>query len=426
MKSRLAGDFLVTLGAQAGIIGLGAVTGVLSARLLGPRGRGELAALTLWPMLLVFLFGMGMNSSVVYHSGKRQYSPSQIWTAALVAGGALSICALLAGFAVVPLVLHRYTPEVRGLADLFLAVIPAVWLAGLAGSFMQGTLNMAAYNSLRAAAPLVYAAGLVVLYALHVSSLRDVVLFQMLGFGAALAAGLYFLLSRLEIGWSWDRRVCRSLLKFGFKTHLGNISSYVNRSADQLILSLFVPPQQLGLYAVAVTAAGAVGFLPQAAGIVTIANGSNSGPEETRRVIAYSFRLSLLWLVAACSALFVIAPYAIRLLFGGAFAGSAAACRILLPGMVAVGLNQVLYEGARAFNQPELPSYTEGLAMIVTVAGLALLLPQFGFLGAAIASTLAYVSSFVLMLVLCRSRMQLGPLRLLGLPSRQVRPQQAC
>lgn len=426
MKSRLANHFLLTLGAQAGILGLGAVSGILSARLLGPRGRGELAALTLWPMLLAFLSGMGINASVVYHTGKRRYSLSQIWTSSVVIGCVLSACALLAGFVVIPLVLHRYTPEVRGLAVLFLAAIPLIWLGGLPCSLMQGTLHMAAYNGLRAVAPFVFAAGLVVLYGLHRSSLGDVVLFQMLGLAAALVAGFYFLFTRLEIGWSWDRHACLSLLKFGFKTHLGNLSWYVNRSADQLILTLFVPPQQLGLYAVAVTAAGVVGILPQAAGVVTIANGSNSGPQEARKVIEYSFRVSLLWLVAACCGLFVIAPYAIRLLFGAAFAGSATACRILLPGMAAVGLNRVLYEGARAFNQPELPSYSEGFAMIVTIVALALLLPRFGYLGAAIASSLAYVSSFVFMLALSRSRMQLGPMRLLGFCSSRVLEEHAC
>jgi O-antigen/teichoic acid export membrane protein len=377
-------------------------------------------------MLLVFLFGMGMHASVVYHTGKRQYSVSQIWTASLVVGGLLSVCAFLAGLAVIPTALRQYPPEVRGLALLLLATAPIIWLGGIPTSFMQGTLNMLAYNTLRAIAPFVFAAGLGILYWLHRASLRDVVLFRILGLVLALASGLYFLLSRMERLWVWDRHACLSLLKFGFKTHLGNMSSYVNRSADQLILSLFVPPQQLGLYAVAVTAAGVVGFLPQAAGMVTIAGGANSSPIQARRIITYSFRVSLLWLIVACCGLFVIAPYAIRLLFGSPFAGSVAACRVLLPGMVAAGLNQVLYEGARAFNHPELPSYTEGFSMIVTVVALCLLLPHFGFLGAAIASTLAYVSSLILMLGFCGSRMQLGPLRLLGLTASPVQVEHAC
>lgn len=419
-RSRLAGHYLVTVGAQFGILGLGAVTGVLSARLLGPRGRGELAALSLWPMLLVFLFGMGVNDSIVYHTGRRQYGISQIWTASLVIGGALSVCTILVGLGVIPLALRHYTPEVRWLAILFLLMTPVMLLGGVPSSLLQGTLNMVAYNCLRAVAPFVFAAGLLILFGLHLASLLGVVLFRFLGLVFLLAAGLFFLFLRLEFRWSWNPQVCRSLLKFGFKTHLGNISSYVNRSADQLLLSLLVPPQQLGLYAVAVTAAGVVGVVPQAAGMVTIASGANSTPDEARKIIACSFRVSFMWVLVVCCGLYLVVPYAIKLFFGAPFAGSIAACRVLLPGMGAVGLNQVLYEGARAFNHPELPSYAEGLSMILTIVALFLLLPRFGLMGAAIASTLAYVSSLFLMLVFFKSRIHMGPLSLLGLSSGPV------
>jgi O-antigen/teichoic acid export membrane protein len=92
--------------------------------------------------------------------------------------------------------------------------------------------------------------------------------------------------------------------------------------------------------------------------------------------------------------------------------GSGLACRILLPGSIALGLNQVLYEGARSLNDPALPSHSEGLAVVLTCLGLSVLLPRFGFLGAAIASTLAYTSSLAFTLALYRLRLRF-PLRML-------------
>jgi O-antigen/teichoic acid export membrane protein len=186
------------------------------------------------------------------------------------------------------------------------------------------------------------------------------------------------------------------------------VSSYVNRSADQLVLSLFVAPSELGLYAVAVTMATAVGLFPQAAGIVTLAAGSSSNSNETRKIIGHSFLASLVWLSIMCSLLFILAPALIKLIFGSAFARSATACRILLPGAAALGLNQVLYDGARSLGEPALPSYAECFATVVTFLGLWAFLPRFGFIGAAIASTLAYVSSLGLMLFLCRTRLRIG------------------
>jgi O-antigen/teichoic acid export membrane protein len=99
---------------------------------------------------------------------------------------------------------------------------------------------------------------------------------------------------------------------------------------------------------------------------------------------------------------------------------SGLACRILLPGSIALGLNQVLYAGARSLDDPALPSYSEGLATVLTCVGLYLLIPRFGFLGAAIASTLAYTSSLVFTLALFRRRLRFSWRELLRGPFMQA------
>jgi O-antigen/teichoic acid export membrane protein len=212
----------------------------------------------------------------------------------------------------------------------------------------------------------------------------------------------------------------KSLLRFGWKTQMATVTSYVNQRVDQLLLSLLVGPRELGLYVVAVTVSLAVGFLPQSLAMVTLAGGSNLSREGAKALIVQSFRTSLFWLVASCSALFVVAPWLISLVFGPKFSGSTLACRILLPGSIALGLNQVLYEGARSLNDPVLPSFAEGLAAVLTCFGLYVLLPRLGFIGAAIASTLAYSSSLVFMLVLYRLRLDFPLYELLGVSDATV------
>jgi O-antigen/teichoic acid export membrane protein len=73
-----------------------------------------------------------------------------------------------------------------------------------------------------------------------------------------------------------------------------------------------------------------------------------------------------------------------------------------------LGLRQVLYEGARALGKPAVPSYAEGFGTIVTIFALYLLLPRYGFVGAAIASTFAYGVSFVFILLFCELRLQIN------------------
>jgi O-antigen/teichoic acid export membrane protein len=103
----------------------------------------------------------------------------------------------------------------------------------------------------------------------------------------------------------------------------------------------------------------------------------------------------------------------IRFAFGGLFDGSIVACRILLPGALVTGLNFVLYNAASAMGRPGLASYAEGAGVIVTAVGLCFLVPRYGYIGAAIVSSLAYTVSFLVMIVLAHLLLKMSILFLL-------------
>lgn len=415
LHSRFRRDLAGTFATQAGILGLGAVTGILTARMLGPQGRGELAALTLWPMTLIFLCSMGLDAALVFHVGKQQFKLTEVWTAGVFLGAVQTVAVVLMGLLVLPLALREYFAAVRHLSFLFLAFAPFFMIGGQPIAIFRGQVKMTAYNAVRTVAPGVYAAGLVMLFLLHRHSLSAVVGCQLAGV-ALLAATGYILLCRWDtLRVVWNTGALKGLVSFGWKTQLSNVTAFVNQRIDQLLLSLFIPPHDLGLYVVAVTVTSGMGIFPAAAGTVTFATGTSMKPHDAARIISRSLQASLLWLGVGAVVLFAVVPWAIPWVFGRPFAGSVLACRVLLPGTVALGLNQVLYDGARALNQPALPSYSEGSSLIVTAGCLYLLVPRIGFLGAAIASTLAYTASFIVTLVLFERRTGLGWRQLLGL-----------
>jgi O-antigen/teichoic acid export membrane protein len=360
------------------------------------------------------LAAMGMNQAIVFHVGKRLFKVSEIWTGTLVIALAQSALVILVGIILLPVVLRNYPGLVRQYAFIYLMFVPVMMVGGYPSSFLQGKLDMASYNLVRCTPGFVYAVGLAALACLRRGNLAEVVAFLILGsvVGGGVAYGL--LLKKEKLRLAWNRRAALSLSKYGFKTQFESVNSYINQRVDQLLLSLFVAPRELGLYVVAVTLSLAVGFFPQAMGIVTLAAGSNLPPSEARQAISLSFRLSLMWLLLLCTGIFVVAPQLIVFFFGPKFAGSVLACRILLPGTAFLGLRQVLYEGARALGKPAVPSYAEGLGTIVTISALYLLLPRYGFVGAAIASTLAYGTSFVFVLLFCEYRLQISLRQLFG------------
>jgi O-antigen/teichoic acid export membrane protein len=318
------------------------------------------------------------------------------------------VCVILLGVIVVPLALRQYSPAVVHLGLVFLLFGPVSLLAAYPPNLLQGKLDFVSFNFLRGIPPLTYAAGLGGLFLLKRPILKDVVGAQILGLMLAFLGGYTLLFARQPVHFAVNWRACKDLLNYGWKSQLSSVTYFINQRLDQLLLSVFVAPRELGLYVVAVTVSTSLTFFPQASAMVTLAAGSNVEAARARIVIANSFRSSLVWLLVGCSALFVLVPWLIPFAFGPSFKGSVLASQILLPGAVALGLNQVLYEGTRSMGHPALPSYAEGLAMVLTGGGLYLLLPRFGFLGAAIASSIAYTGSLAVMILFCRTRLQIS------------------
>jgi O-antigen/teichoic acid export membrane protein len=399
---------------QGFILGLGTLTGILSARLLGPVGRGEYAVIIIWPLGIVALLSLGINQAIAFNVGRRAFTISEMATAATAIGSIQGALSIVIGLLVIPSALAKYPLAVRHLGIIFVLLTPVLILGTYTSNLFQGQYGLFRFNIIRVAAPLTYSVGLLGLYFTHRPSLDLVISVQLTAYLVALVLGSTMVLGILRPRLKWNVSAIPCLIHFGFRTQATNLASYFNQRIDQLALSLLVPPRQLGFYAVAVTLSTAVTVFPQAVGIVTFSRGSTQSIEDAKGTIGSSFRASLIWLLGCCSVLYVLSPFLIRIVFGAAFDGSILACRILLPGAMMIGLNQVLYNGASALGRPGLPSCAEGVSMAVTAVGLYLLVPRYGYIGAAIVSSVAYTISFVLMLVLAHRLLGLSPRVLLS------------
>lgn len=403
-----------TVFSQGLLLGLGAVTGILAARVLGPTHRGEFQAVVIWPLAIGSLITLGMPQSIAFYVGRKAYSISETVTAVGVIALVQSVLSILIGLIAVHFALARYSPAVQHLGFIFVLFTPVFILTGYPATLFQGAQDPLRFNIIRTAPTLIYFLGIVIFSAVHRLTIATAAAVQLAGYAVTVVLGLALTLLVFKPRWAWTAGAIPKFLHYGVRTQATSITNYVNQRVDQMILSLFVPPRQLGLYVVAVTLSTAVTVFPQAAGIVTFGRGSAQTREDAIRTMGVSFRASLLWLLVCCTALFLLAPFLIHLVVGHAYDGSILACRILIPGAMMIGLNQVMYNGASALGRPGLPSIAEGVSVGITGLGLYLLVPRYGFIGAAVVSTIAYSISFLTMLVLCRTVLRVGFRDLLG------------
>jgi O-antigen/teichoic acid export membrane protein len=368
------------------------VNSILLSRWLGPAGRGEVAAAMLWPMLLVYLSSMGLIPAILYFAALPESKPQAIFANGLWLGLTQGALAILVGFAALPWLLRSQTAEVVGAARVYLLVIPLSLVTQYGVSILQGRMRIVAFNRLRLILPAGYLIGTISLMLAGQLALLNIILLHLLLTAIAIIAMLITLLRsgtrlRLEI----DGPLAGQMLKYGAKVHIGNITGLANMSLDQVLMAAWLAPNYLGLYVVAVSAAGLGQIFSQAVQMVlTPSITQKESLLERAAVLQGAFRRYWLLSFLITLGLAALLPIAIPLVFGANFKEAVWPAEVLLLGIFFIGAKDLLSGGAQALGNPWLGSKANLIALFVTVSLLYLLLPTLGIMGAAIATAVAY------------------------------------
>jgi O-antigen/teichoic acid export membrane protein len=89
-----------------------------------------------------------------------------------------------------------------------------------------------------------------------------------------------------------------------------------------------------------------------------------------------------------------LGPFAIRYLYGDAFAGAITPLLILLPGVLMLSQAHIFYSDLNGRGKPEVTTLSALAALILTIVLDLVLIPRYGITGAAVASTCAYTAEF--------------------------------
>jgi O-antigen/teichoic acid export membrane protein len=372
------------------------LSGVLAARGLGPAGKGIVTAVTTWPMMLGYLSILGLNNSVTVRIAQkhREGLPSTLATIvaySLVAGGIVALGAV----AVIPSALSHLGSQASVLTVWALATLPVILLGDLLLSINVALGRIRLANRCRIVTPMVILVGTVALMSAGaVTTMRIVAL--------NLAAGVPpIVIGAMGLPWRemrLDMRELREDLKFGVRSHLGGILAITNSRLDVLLITAFLPASQLGYYGVANNMMIPVMFAAQAAAALLTPRvarmggaGSRGGLDRSQLAsIRADGRRFALFGLAGAAVVAGLAPVAVPLVFGAAFRPVLVLVWVLLPGFVARSYAVVMSAGALGGRRPWVGNLAEGAGVLVTVTLLWLLLPRYQALGAAIASTVAY------------------------------------
>ncbi len=243
--------FLSGLAVNVLVMGIGFITGILSARYLGPEGRGVLAVATRWSGLFVMLFSVGLPGAFIYLGKQFPEKQRELFGSYLLMGLTAGMLGLFIGLALLPFLLANQPAEVILLAQVAMMAVPCGVMAdGLLGS-LQTLNSFGKVMALRILNPL-----------LTLLIILGLLAFDRYSVGTFVAASVIGSVFLFFIPLLWVYRVIRprfvqikansqSLFSMGVQLYAGGLAASFGVNLDQLIMSLFLSTYSLGLYAVA-------------------------------------------------------------------------------------------------------------------------------------------------------------------------------
>jgi O-antigen/teichoic acid export membrane protein len=379
---------------------LGAVTGIVLARALGPEERGDLAAVVVWPTVLVFVGGVGLAEAAMYFGatqpGQVRGLSRELLRFGLIQGAGLAV---ITACLIYPLTFGYAAPWDSWWTTSMTLYYPLYFLAVYPMCLANGLGHHRLFHFWRTVPGLVLVATFAGLASAGALTKESAVIAYLVAQGIAAAAAWLLLRPVQSSIRTVDEAVSRrELLSYGWRSGTATAASTLNERLDQLAIAAFLAPVALGYYTIAWTITSLSSLASSAvtlAGIPSLASlDDDVRRQASRRLLQISIALALL----VATPLFIMAPPLIELLFGPEFRPAVTPARILILASVVLSVNKALGTVLRGTGRPADVAAGETLGLVITAGALTVMVPVWGITGAATASSVAYVA---VCLVLC-------------------------
>jgi O-antigen/teichoic acid export membrane protein len=396
-RNIFARNVLSTFIAKGLALILTVVTSAIIARWLGPEGKGMLALALLVPGTLVIFLSFGIGVSNVYFIGSRRLDLPTLTKnsvsfalLATILGAGIIFFLLVSGW------LEALLPQVpTWLILIALVGFPIGLLSGYFITILQGlqfiiTLNIV--NLSQGGLTLILIIFFIIGFDLGIVG----ALVSYLGAGLLGLIVLTMILRR-EGGIfkaSWNPLIMRSTLSFGLKGQIGNILQFFNYRLDLFIVNYFLGPKDVGIYSVSVGLAELLWHFPNAVSFVIFPKAANTKPELLKNFTPRVFLITLGFTAVGAIGLLFLGKPIISIIYSSTFLAAYVPMLALLPGVVLLGGAKVLTNEIAGRGNPQYNSINAGLSLAITVILDLLLIPKYGVLGAALASSIAYTMIF--------------------------------
>lgn len=406
---------IITLTRQVIGIVIGLILLVVIARALGPNGNGDYTLITYLPLILMTFLNLGLNSSTVFFVSRKKMSINTAYTTNILASIVLSVFSTLIGIAVIRYgltLLHYFGGGNLHKIDtnlLYLSLIslPGMFLMTFLQTILQGMQHFKSYNTALVVQQVSTLIVLILfLFVFHLGIIGTLLSF-VLGY---LFSAIYMIFYLVKYGgavfsfryFSWE--YLKEMLSYGIKAHISNIMTFFNYRLDVLLLGFFLNNAAVGIYSVAVNIGERLSIFSQSISQVLLPRIASSELEEDRnQITALVSRFIMVFVFVLAVLVFLFSDLIFHIFFGDKYMDSSALLKWLLPGLTVLAVEKILSNDLAGRGKPELNMYVSFFNVVFNLILNLSLIPAVGVAGAAISSSITYITSFIIKIWIYRA-----------------------
>lgn len=377
------------------ILGLNVGTGIITARALGPGGRGEQAAMVLWPQFLAYTVTLGLPLSLLYNLKQHPEERSQLFSVALILGTVMGSFASLVGVLIIPLWLDKYSPEVVRFAQWLMPLAPLLLLTLMFLHVLQAREEFSLFNVVRYLQPLLTLLALLLL----------AVFGRLTPFNATLSYVLpvipvsLWMLIRL---WSIYRPVWRDLrpafgrlTSYGLRSYVMDVLGPATSQIDRVLVVGLLDPALAGLYVVALSLSKVLNAFQTAVASIFFPRASGRSVEDVVELSGRAARVSTVATALSAAGIALLGPLLLGLVYGRGFLDAVPVFRILLFEVTLGCTAWVLAQAYVVLNRPGVVSAMQGAGVGLSVMLMLVLVPRYELEGVGMALLIATAARLV-------------------------------
>jgi O-antigen/teichoic acid export membrane protein len=391
-------DLLSVFYSKGIIILLGLVTSIITARYIGPEGNGLIAGIMVYPSLFMSLGSLGIQQSTAYFLGKNIFSENQIKTAVSQIWIITTLFSILVSF----LLIYYFSNSGKNIVLVILALIPipfSLFITYNSGIFL-GKNNIGTYNKINWIPPAVSFLGTIVFVVLISLDVVGALLSTIIG--PMLIAFVLVVRNNFSQAFSlnYDWKVIKPMLSLGIVYSISLLIINLNYKIDIVLLDKLSNTHELGVYVKGSAVTQYLWQIPMLFSTLVFARSAVSKNEiQFSYKVAQLLRLSFVFIGFASLILYLFSEMIIVGMYGEPFRGSIEVLNYLLPGVLILTIYKVMNMDLAGKGKPWISMKAMLPSLVLNIVLNVLLIPDYGAIGASIASTISYCVAGILFLV---------------------------